>query len=168
MMKILIVVGSKSDLNITSKGLERLRDLQITHSLRVASAHRSAEFLNQIIAEFIDQQGQVIICVAGKAAHLAGVVAAKVTVPVIAVPVNSGDVGGLDALLAMAQMPSGIPVATMGFGKHGFINACLLASQILALQDKVLRQKLVGYRQTLDVETKTADQQCRVDFAIPQ
>ena len=167
-MKILIVVGSKSDLSITSKGLESLRNLQIDHSLRVASAHRSPEFLKQIVAEFIDQQGQVIICVAGKAAHLAGVVAAKVTVPVIAVPVNSGDVGGLDALLAMAQMPSGIPVATMGLGKHGFINACLLASQILALEDSSLRQKLDDYRQGLSIETKSADQQCRVDFATPQ
>lgn len=167
-MKVLIVVGSKSDLNITGKGLESLRDLQIDHSLRVASAHRSPEFLKQIVNDFIDQQGQIIVCVAGKAAHLAGVVAAKVTVPVIAVPVNSGDVGGLDALLAMAQMPSGIPVATMGFGKHGFINACLLASQILSLGDDSLRQKLDGYRHALSVETKNADQQCRVDFATPQ
>ena len=167
-MKILIVVGSKSDLSITGKGLEVLRRWQIGHSLRVASAHRSAEFLNQIVNQFVDQQGQLIICVAGKAAHLAGVVAAKVIVPVIAVPVNSGDVGGLDALLAMAQMPSGVPVATMGFGSHGFINACLLASQILALQDNGLQQRINTYRQDLSVETTTADDQYRVDFATPQ
>lgn len=164
-MKILVVVGSKSDLSITGKGLEVLRRWQISHSLRVASAHRSAEFLNQIVENFVAQQGQVIVCVAGKAAHLAGVVAAKVTLPVIAVPVNSGDVGGLDALLAMAQMPSGIPVATMGFGSHGFINACLLASQILALQDSSLQQELNNYRQGLSAETKTADEQQRIDFA---
>ena len=164
-MKILIVVGSKSDLNITSKGLEVLRGWQVSHSLRVASAHRSAKFLGQIIDSFIAQQGQVIVCVAGKAAHLAGVVAAKVTVPVIAVPVNSGDVGGLDALLAMAQMPSGVPVATMGFGSHGFINACLLASQILALQDNNLQQQLTNYRQGLSTETQTADKKYRIDFA---
>lgn len=167
-MKILIIVGSRSDLFITNEGLEVLRIWQIPHSLRVASAHRSAEFLSQIIETFTARQGQIIICVAGKAAHLAGVVAAKVISPVIAVPVNSGDVGGLDSLLAMVQMPGGIPVATMGFGKHGFINACLLASQILALHDNNLQQQLTNYRQRLSDETKSNDDQYRTDFATPR
>ncbi len=123
--------------------VKELKELGISFSLRICSAHRSPEVLEGIVSEFLDQDGEVFICVAGMSAHLAGVVAAMSTKPVLAVPVYRKETSGLDSLLSMGQMPKGIPVGTLGFGNSGFINACLLASQILATSDKKLAKKLI-------------------------
>lgn len=163
-MPLLIVAGSKSDLGITDRGLTLLRDFSLSHSLRIASAHRSAEFLTSIVMEFEKNGGKLVICIAGKSAHLAGVVAAQTVLPVIAVPVYSGETAGLDSLLSTVQMPGGVPVATMGFGSHGFTNACLLAVRILALSDDKLRSNMQRYRTELAAETRVVDKKHRIDF----
>ena len=157
-------MGSKSDLQVVESGLLILRDWQLAHSLRIASAHRSPQLLATVVAEFVQQGGAIVICVAGKAAHLAGTVAAHTVLPVIAVPLASGETAGFDSLLSSAQMPSGVPVATMGFGMHGFANACLLAGQILALQHDKLRAQVTAYRQHLHDETLAADSRYSVQF----
>ena len=163
-MRILILLGSKSDLKAVEAGVVILRDWQLAHSLRIASAHRSPRLLAMVVDEFVRHGGEVIICVAGKAAHLAGVVASHTVLPIIAVPLASGETAGFDSLLSSVQMPGGVPVATMGFGSHGFANACLLAGQILALHDAKLKSRIEDYRQHLHDETVAADQRHAVQF----
>ncbi len=164
MQKVLIVLGSASDLTITNDGLEQLKDLGISFSLRIASAHRSPDHVHEIVKEFESQGGKVIICVAGKSAHLAGVVASLTTKPVLAVPVYTPETAGFDALLSMSQMPKGIPVATMGFGKAGFINGCLLSAQILALGSAEFTERLTTMRTQMVEGVKRDDHAHRVDF----
>jgi 5-(carboxyamino)imidazole ribonucleotide mutase len=166
MIKVLIVLGSASDLTISSDGLDELRNLGIGFSLRIASAHRSPEFLHEIVEEFEKQGGKVYICVAGKSAHLAGVVASLTVKPVLAVPVYTPETAGFDSLLSMSQMPKGIPVATMGFGKAGFINACLLSAQILAIGDSDASAELELARMKMVESVKIDDRAHRVDFDL--
>jgi len=126
-----------------------LGQLGIEHGQVTASAHRQADKLHTAMDSFISGGGQVFICAAGMAAHLAGVVASQTTLPVLAVPLAGGAMGGLDALLSMVQMPRGVPVGTLAIGKHGAINAALLAAQILALNDETLAATLVRYKASL-------------------
>jgi len=151
-MDVVILIGSASDLEVVEGALETLKKFEVDHILEVTSAHRSPERTVELIRRYEKEGAEVFIAVAGKAAHLAGVVAAHTVRPVIGVPVESGGLGGLDALLSTVQMPKGIPVATMGTGKTGAANAALLAVQILALRSPALRQKLVAYK------TQMADQ----------
>jgi phosphoribosylaminoimidazole carboxylase PurE protein len=151
-MDVVILIGSASDLEVVEGALETLKKFEVDHTLEVTSAHRSPERTVELIRRYEKEGAEVFIAVAGKAAHLAGVVAAHTVRPVIGVPVESGGLGGLDALLSTVQMPKGIPVATMGTGKTGAANAALLAVQILALRSPALRQKLVAYK------TQMADQ----------
>lgn len=146
MTKVLILLGSSSDLPVTEDGTQILKRLGISYSLRICSAHRTPERLHEIVRDFESQGGQTYICVAGMSAHLAGVVASLSLKPVHAVPVYRPETAGLDALLSMGQMPKGIPVSTHGFGKHGFINAALTTAQIIALADPALARKLVEDR----------------------
>jgi len=145
-MDVVILIGSASDLEVVEGALETLKKFEVDHTLEVTSAHRSPERPVELIRRYEKEGAEVFIAVAGKAAHLAGVVAAHTVRPVIGVPVESGGLGGLDALLSTVQMPKGIPVATMGTGKTGAANAALLAVQILALRSPALRQKLVAYK----------------------
>lgn len=145
-VKVLILLGSSSDLPVTEDGTAILKRLGVPFALRICSAHRTPERLHEIVREFEDQGGQAYICVAGMSAHLAGVVASLTLKPVLAVPVYRAETAGLDALLSMGQMPKGIPVSTMGFGKSGFINAALTTAQIFALADAALTRKLVEDR----------------------
>lgn len=144
--RVLILLGSSSDLPVTEEGTQILKRLGVSYSLRICSAHRTPERLHEIVREFEAQGGQTYICVAGMSAHLAGVVASLTLKPVLAVPVYRPETAGLDALLSMGQMPKGIPVSAMGFGKHGFINAALTTAQIFALADASLARKLVEDR----------------------
>lgn len=164
MKDVLILLGSESDLTITEKGLDELRTLGVNFSLRIASAHRTPEHLHSIIDEFIVEGGSVFICVAGMSAHLAGVVASITTKPVLAVPVFSAATAGFDALLSMSQMPKGIPVGTMGFGNSGFINACLLASQIISLHRPELGVKMQQMRVSMKEQLMIVDEKKRIDF----
>jgi 5-(carboxyamino)imidazole ribonucleotide mutase len=142
-MDVVILIGSASDLEVVGGALETLKKFEVEHTLEVTSAHRSPARTVDLVRRYENEGAEVFIAVAGKAAHLAGVVAAHTVRPVIGVPVESGGLGGLDALLSTVQMPKGIPVATMGTGKTGAANAALLAVQILSLRNPALRAKLV-------------------------
>ena len=144
MKKIGIIMGSDSDLPVLKPAFEQLRKLEIPFEAHVYSAHRTpAEAAN--FAKNARENGfGVLICAAGKAAHLAGAFAAQTTLPVIGIPVKSSTLDGLDALLSTVQMPSGMPVATVAI--DGSANAALLAAQILAVEDAELAEKLNDMR----------------------
>jgi len=156
---ILIVLGSKSDYKIVERGLNILDKMECPYELRIASAHRSFNHLHSIVQNFENNHGKMIICVAGKSAHLGGVVAAITLKPVFCVPVYNAATSGMDALLSMSQMPQGIPTATMGFGGSGFANACLQSLQILALNSPELTKKLKEYRLEQESQVKSDDKE---------
>ncbi len=135
-----ILVGSQSDMPVLEKCTARLQELGIEHDIEVMSAHRNPENVSEYASTARERGLKVIICAAGMAAHLAGAVAARTTLPVIGIPVAAGSLGGLDSLLATVQMPSGAPVATVAV--NGAANAAVLAAQILALSDEELAAKL--------------------------
>ena len=137
-----ILVGSKSDMPVLERCTARLEELGIGYELEVRSAHRNPESVSEYAGTARERGLKVIICAAGMAAHLAGAVAARTTLPVIGIPVAAGTLGGIDSLLATVQMPSGVPVATVAV--NGATNAAVLAAQILALSDESLAEKLEG------------------------
>ncbi len=139
---VLIVMGSKSDEGVMAATSKHLDSLGVAFDVQVLSAHRQPRRLRGALEAFENGGGKVIIAAAGLAAHLAGACAAHTMLPVIAVPLVGSELGGLDALLSSVQMPRGVPVATVALGKHGAINAALLASQILALTDEPLSARL--------------------------
>ena len=144
---IAVVMGSDSDMDVMRSCIEGLHEFGIEPMVRIISAHRTPE----IAAEFAETAAKngikVIIAAAGMAAHLAGVLAAKTTLPVIGVPlISSSGLEGIDALLSTIQMPAGVPVATVAIGKAGAKNAAILAVEILALSDKTLGKKLAKFK----------------------
>ena len=147
--RVAILMGSDSDLEVMNEGAEILREFGIPHEIKILSAHRSPEDLLEFVKAANHDGVEIFICGAGGAAHLAGVVAAHTTRPVIGVPINSTPLGGLDSLLAIVQMPAGTPVATVAIGKPGARNAAFLACQILALGDEGLQKKLKAYKEKL-------------------
>lgn len=138
--KVAVIMGSDSDFPVVSSAVKRLKSFGIPTEVHVMSAHRTPEAASKFSSSARENGFGVIIAAAGKAAHLAGVLAAHTTVPVIGIPVKSSTLDGLDALLATVQMPSGIPVATVAI--DGADNAAILAAQILSLSDETLAQKL--------------------------
>ena len=142
---VAVMMGSKSDWEAMKPACDALETLGIAHDARVLSAHRTPDAVFAYVAEFELAGGQAIIAGAGGAAHLAGVIAAKTTLPVLAVPMMS-KLNGLDSLLSMVQMPRGIPVATFAIGGSGAINAALFAVAILALADESIAARLRDYR----------------------
>ena len=145
-IQVAIIMGSKSDWEIMSHSGRILSELNISHESKVISAHRTPDLLDDYCDKIKEDGVEVIIAGAGLAAALPGVIAAKKTIPVIGVPLDSGSLSGLDALLSIVQMPPGIPVGTMGVGKCGAINAALFAASILSLNDKSISQELRKYR----------------------
>lgn len=145
-MNVMIFLGSESDFEVIEDGAQILKEFGVAFGLEVTSAHRSPERTLKLVREAEGKGVEVFIAVAGKAAHLAGIVAAHTVRPVIGVPVESAALAGMDALLSTAQMPRGVPVATMALGKHGGSNAALFAIEILALRDEGLRRKLLDHR----------------------
>ena len=146
---VAVVMGSESDMGVMQRCIETLREFGIEPEVRIISAHRTP----QIAAEFAEKAAgsgiKVIIAAAEMAAHLAGALAGRTTLPVIGVPlISAGGLEGVDALLSTIQMPAGVPVASMGIGKTGAKNAAILAVQILALSDKTLAEKLAEYIRT--------------------
>jgi len=148
-MEIAIFIGSDSDYEVVKGALDILKEFQVSFSLEITSAHRSPERTLKLIKSFEEKGAKVFIAVAGKAAHLAGFIAAHTIRPVIGVPVDASSLNGFDALLSTVQMPKGVPVATMGLGKSGAINAALLAVQVLSLKEPALVEKLRGYRREM-------------------
>ncbi len=141
-----VVMGSKSDYEVLSAAIEILRALEIPHEARVLSAHRTPDQLSAYVETARGRGMRVLIAGAGGAAHLAGVMAAKTLLPVLAVPIAATPLNGLDSLLSMVQMPKGIPVATLAIGKPGAANAALFAAEILALTDAALYERLARWR----------------------
>ncbi|MDD6299341.1 5-(carboxyamino)imidazole ribonucleotide mutase [Hornefia butyriciproducens] len=144
MKKIGIIMGSDSDLPVVEKAIETLRELDVPYEVHVFSAHRTPDEAKEFAVSARDRGFGAIIAAAGKAAHLAGVLAANTTLPVIGIPVKSSTLDGLDALLSTVQMPGGIPVATVAI--DGAKNAGLLAAQMLAITDEELAGRLSAQR----------------------
>jgi len=158
MKKVLVVMGSDSDLKVMQGTVNQLKAFEIPFEVRIASAHRTPALAEDLAKNASDRGFGVIIAAAGKAAHLAGVLAAYTTLPVIAVPIKSSTLDGLDSLLSMVQMPKGIPVATMAI--DGADNAGIYAAQILALSDESLAAKLYAFK------TDMAEQVAKKDEAV--
>lgn len=152
-----VIMGSDSDLPLMQEALKILDSFAIAYEVHISSAHRTPARTAQFSKTARDRGIEVIIAGAGWAAHLAGVIAAETTLPVIGVPIDSSSLQGLDALLSMVQMPGGIPVATMTIGKAGAKNAALFAVQILALKYPELQQKLLTYKQAMAAEVEAKD-----------
>lgn len=155
-----ILLGSISDLEVVQDGFKLLDDFEVAYEVAVISAHRTPKLLEEYTLSASGRGIRVIIAAAGLSAALPGVVASRTTLPVIGLPVQAGDLKGIDALLAMAQMPPGVPVATVGIGSAK--NAVLLALRILAVSDDGIREKLVEHlksmaRDTLD-KAKTLEE----------
>lgn len=156
--QVAIVMGSDSDLEIMDQAAAVLKEFGIGFEITVASAHRSPGKAMEFAASAAKRGIKVVIAGAGHAAHLAGVLAAHTTLPVIGVPIDSSCLQGLDSLLSTVQMPPGIPVATVSLGKPGARNAGILAVQMLALSDAALAEKLKTFKADMaaQVETKAA------------
>ena len=144
MKKVAVIMGSSSDLGIVGKAAEVLREFSVPFEVHVYSAHRTPEEAKAFAQSARENGFGAILAAAGKAAHLAGAIAANTTLPVIGIPVKSSTLDGLDALLSTVQMPTGIPVATVAI--DGAANAALLAAQILAVEDAELARKLADKR----------------------
>lgn len=147
MKKVLIISASDSNLPVMNEAAKVLDEFGVNYELTISSAHRSPERTLELVEKAKKNGVKVIICGAGLAAHLAGVIAAHFPLPVIGIPLKAGSLKGLDALLATVQMPSGIPVATVGIDNAK--NAGLLAVQILATSDSVLEKKTAEYKKSL-------------------
>lgn len=156
-MKVAVVMGSISDRPIVEKTYAILRDFGIDVEMRVISAHRTPDIAHDFSKNAENEGIEVIIAAAGKAAHLAGVLAAYTTLPVIGLPIPASQLDGLDALLATVQMPKGVPVATVAIG--GAENAAYLAVQILALKYENLRTALKDFKRTMEEEIIEVDEQ---------
>ncbi|HTV19981.1 MAG TPA: 5-(carboxyamino)imidazole ribonucleotide mutase [Polyangiaceae bacterium] len=143
---VAIVMGSKNDWDVMKHGPETLTELGIGHEVRVTSAHRTPDATIKYASELADRGIEIVIAAAGGAAHLAGVMAAKTSLPVLGVPLVAGSLNGLDALLSTVQMPAGIPVATFAIGKPGVINAALFAAASLANKHPEIKAAVERYR----------------------
>jgi len=143
-----LIMGSKSDWETMQNAAETLSALGIPHEIRVVSAHRTPDLMFEYAGSAVDRGLEVIIAGAGGAAHLPGMVAAKTVLPVLGVPVKSRALNGMDSLLSIAQMPAGIPVATLAIGAAGATNAALLAGSILGIKYPRIRRALEEFRRT--------------------
>lgn len=158
-MKVAIVMGSISDKEVVDKTIGVLEKFEVEYEVRVISAHRTP-FTAMDFASSAEEKGiEVIIAVAGKAAHLAGIIAGVTTLPVIGLPVKSSTMDGLDSLLSTVQMPKGVPVATVAI--NGGENAGILAVQMLSIKYENLREKLKEYKEEISEEVEKMDEKVR-------
>lgn len=156
--KVAVIMGSDSDLPVMQEAVDKLKYFGIPYEVRVISAHRTPATAEQFASHAAENGFGVIIAGAGKAAHLGGVLAAYTTLPVIGVPIKTSMMGGLDSLLSMVQMPSGIPVATVGV--NGAANAGILAAQLLAIGDPELTQRMAAFK--ADMARSVAEKDAKV------
>jgi 5-(carboxyamino)imidazole ribonucleotide mutase len=159
--KVGILIGSDSDLEVMHEAEKRLDHFGIPYETRILSAHRTPIKTHKYAASAAERGIEAIIAGAGAAAHLAGVVASLTTLPVIGVPIDSSSLKGLDALLAIAQMPAGVPVATMAIGKAGAANAGIYAAEILARKDSGLAAKLLRFKKEMASSVEERDRKLR-------
>lgn len=162
MRKVAVIMGSDSDLPVLSPCIETLQALDIPLQVRVLSAHRTPDMARTFAQQAREEGFGVLICAAGKAAHLAGAIAANTTLPVIGIPVKSSTLDGMDALLSTVQMPSGIPVATVAI--DGAQNAALLAAQMLAISDGPLQARLEAMRAEMTAKATAKDEAVRARY----
>jgi 5-(carboxyamino)imidazole ribonucleotide mutase len=162
--RVLVLMGSDSDWEVMSEVRKALEELGVGCEVHVSSAHRTPERTGRLAREAAGRGIRVIVCGAGAAAHLAGVVAAESELPVLGVPLAASDLKGLDALLSTAQMPGGVPVGTLAIGKAGARNAGLLAARILALSDPAVAARVREQRARMarEVEGRDAALQARL------
>ena len=163
MKKIAIIMGSDSDLPVLEGAIKTLNQFEVPCEVRVLSAHRTPLEAADFARSAREKGFGAIIAAAGKAAHLAGAMAAGTTLPVIGIPVKSSTLDGLDALLSTVQMPSGMPVATVAI--DGAVNAALLAIQILAVSDEALADKLAAYRKEASDKVLAKDQKISEQYS---
>ena len=156
MTQVLILMGSDSDAEVMAAARDALAEFGITSRMTVASAHRSPARVLRLVDEAVREGVRVFIVGAGAAAHLAGVVAAHTTLPVVGVPIDSSALKGLDALLSTVQMPPGVPVATVAIGKAGATNAGVLAAQMIGLADASVAARLTTYKKKLEEKVEAA------------
>ncbi len=162
MKKVCIVMGSDSDLKVMEGCIDKLESFGVPFDVRVISAHRTPAAAEALAKNAAADGYGVIIAAAGKAAHLGGVLAAYTTLPVIGVPIKSSFLDGLDSLLSMVQMPSGIPVATVAV--NGAENAAILAVQMLALGEPVLTEKLAQFKSGMQAKVEAKDEKIRQKY----
>jgi 5-(carboxyamino)imidazole ribonucleotide mutase len=165
--RVLILMGSDSDWEIMSEAKKALDEMAIESEVHVSSAHRTPERTGRLAREAAGRGIQVLICGAGAAAHLAGVCAAETELPVLGVPLAASDLKGLDALLATAQMPAGVPVGTLAIGKAGARNAGLLAARIVARVDPVVAERVRAQRKKMAEDVEAKDQALQAKLAAP-
>ena len=163
MKKTAIIMGSDSDLKAMQGAMDTLNALEIPYVVRIISAHRTPEAATRFARSARDEGYGVIIAAAGKAAHLAGAMAANTVLPVVGVPMKSSTLDGLDALLSTVQMPSGMPVATVAI--DGAVNAALLAAQIIALSDEALSARLTDYRAAQSEKVAEKDRRISEEYS---
>lgn len=156
-MKVAIVMGSKSDYPVVEKAEEILKDFDVPFETRVISAHRTPKAAEEFAVRAEERGFDVIIAAAGKAAHLAGVLAGNSPLPVIGIPMKTSDLGGMDSLLSVVQMPKGVPVATVAIG--GAENAALLAIQMMSIKYSALREGFKEYKRKMEEEVMAIDRE---------
>lgn len=158
-----VVMGSDSDFPIMSEAIKVLENFRVPYEVFLTSAHRSPERTTTFAKDAAKRGIKVVIVGAGAAAHLAGVIASQTLLPVIGIPIDATALGGIDALLSIAQMPGGVPVATMAVGKAGAKNAALLAIRILAVENNSLQKKLRVFIHDMakEIEKKQENLTCR-------
>ncbi len=162
MSKVAVVMGSKSDWSVVKPAADIVKSFGVDVEVRVISAHRTPEMAHEFASKAKENGIEVIICAAGKAAHLGGVIAAYTTLPVIGLPVKTDMMGGLDSLLSIVQMPSGIPVATVGV--NGGTNAGLLALQILGVKYPEIAAKLAEYKEDMKAKIAADDAALQAEY----
>ncbi len=162
MSKVAIIMGSVSDLDVVKPAIDILKKFDVEVEARVISAHRTPQAAHNFAENAIENNIEVIICAAGKAAHLGGVIAAYTPLPVIGLPVKSSTMDGLDSLLSMVQMPSGIPVACVAI--NGGLNAGLLAIQILSVKYPNLMKKMQDYKNSMAEKIKSDDEKLQKEL----
>ena len=156
MKKVGILMGIKSDYDVVKQAIDVLKDFGVETEVRIISAHRTPDEADEYASTARDRGLGVIIAAAGKAAHLGGVLAARTTLPIIGLPIQTSMMGGLDSLLSIVQMPQGVPVASVGVGAG--LNAGLLAVQMLAIEDTALSQKFSAYKQNMADKIRKDDE----------
>ncbi len=158
-MKVAIIMGSQSDYAIAEKAFPILDQFGIDYTVRVISAHRALSMLEDCVRNFADEDIKCVIALAGKAAHLPGVIAGMTILPVIGVPIKGSAFLGMDSLLSMVQMPKGVPVATVAVDAAD--NAAILAAQIIGVSEKNVAEKLLAYKAKLEAAVKKQDEDVR-------
>lgn len=158
-IRVAIIIGSDSDLPAAAAAAKVLDEFELPYRVNIASAHRTPERLRQLVKDAENHGAEVFIACAGMAAALPGVIAAETIMPVVGVPMEGKSLSGMDALFSIAQMPPGVPVATVAVGRAGATNAAILAAEIIAVGDLELREKVVEHRKRLASSVVEKDNQ---------